>query len=237
MGTNHYFRKMICTLTVVRYPRWMGWAGVLSMALFRLPVWIHRKNAFRKLMGCGKNGTFDQRPDWRQWAVLEASDFAGLPTPGFLLAWWQFFRCEKWTLVMEPIEGHGTWDGKKVFGELPAKSGYEGRIGILTRATIRISKVTRFWKHVDPVAKRMADADGLVTSLGIGELPWIKQATFSIWESREQMKRFAYQMQEHAEVIRKTRTENWYSEDMFVRFRIISSNGNDTRKAPLPGKP
>jgi hypothetical protein len=82
----------------------------------------------------------------------------------------------------------------------------------------------------------MAGANGLITSLGIGEVPWIKQATFSIWENREQMKQFAYQMQQHAEVIGKTRRENWYSEDMFVRFRILSSTGSLHENDPLQGK-
>ncbi|MEL4383258.1 hypothetical protein, partial [Shewanella algae] len=58
--------------------------------------------------------------------------------PTFLLAWWRFFGCEKWELVLNPVEGHGYWDGKKVFGELPRKTDYEGPIAVLTRATIRL---------------------------------------------------------------------------------------------------
>ncbi len=246
---------MICTLTVVRYPKWMGWAGFLSMAIFRLPLWISKRNHFWKLMGCGRNGTFDKTPDWRQWAVLEVRSLESevwsekdnhnsslltpvprLQSPDFLLLWWKLFNCEKWTLELEPIEGHGTWDGKQCFGTLAKQTGYEGMIGILTRATIRLNKLNSFWRNVDAVAQQMAGANGFITSLGIGEVPFIKQATFSIWESREQMKQFAYQMQEHAEVIRKTRKENWYSEEMFVRFKIISSHGTLQGKDPLQRK-
>jgi len=43
-------------------------------------------------------------------------------------------------------------------------------------------------------------------------------------------------MQEHAEVIRKTHAEKWYSEEMFVRFRILSATGTLRGKSPLPGK-
>jgi hypothetical protein len=28
-------------------------------------------------------------------------------------------------------------------------------------------------------------------------------------------------MKEHAEVIKKTRQQKWYSEDMFTRFRVL----------------
>jgi heme-degrading monooxygenase HmoA len=100
------------------------------------------------------------------------------------------------------------------------KSDYEGKIVILTRATIRLSKLKSFWKNVDSIASQMANAKGFITSYGIGEIPWVKQATVSIWESKEDMKNFAYKMHNHAEVIKKTRQEKWYSEDMFVRFKI-----------------
>lgn len=237
------FSAMVSTLTIVRYPKWLGWAGFLSMAVFRLPLWLSKQNSFWKLMGSGRNGTFDIHPDWRQWAVLivwseESGAWNGRlnTTPGFLSAWWKFFGCEKWELVLEPIEGHGSWDGKKCFGELPKQTAYEGFIAVLTRATIRMKNLKDFWGDVNKVAIQMGGADGFITSLGIGEVPFIKQATFSIWESKAHMKQFAYQMQEHTEVIRRTRSENWYCEEMFVRFRILSSTGTLQGKSPLERK-
>lgn len=239
---------MICTITIVRYPKWMGWAGLLSMALFRLPLWFHKNIQFWKLMGSGRNGTFDMMPDWRQWAMLavwsnEYKVLDDLETknakpqiPNFLTNWWRFFHCEKWTIVLEPIEGHGTWDGKNCFGFIPKKTDYDGPIAILTRATIRFSKLQQFWSNVDVVAGQMTNAPGFITSFGIGEVPFIKQATFSIWESKEAMKIFAYQMKEHATVIQKTRKENWYSEEMFVRFKIISTEGKINGMNPLDRK-
>lgn len=225
---------MIATLSIVRYPHFLGWAGFLSMAFFRLPLWLSKKTKFYKLMGCGRNGTFDKTPDWRQWALLTIStnEEAGF-RPSFISAWWKFFGVEIWELQLEPIEGHGTWDGKTVFGDLPKQSSYEGAIGILTRATIRPSQLGRFWSHVDAIAQQMAGADGFITSVGIGEVPWIKQATFSIWESKEQMRQFAYKMKEHAEVVKKTHQEKWYSEDMFVRFKPLKSTGSLNGKLPF----
>ena len=236
---------MIATLTIVRYPRWMGWAGFISMALFRLPLWLNKKSSFWKLLGCGKNGTFDLMPDWCQWGLLEiwgsVPDENNTPnskhqTPNFILSWWKFFHCETGRFVLQPIEGHGTWDGKPCFGDLAKQTDYEGQIAVLTRATIRINKLIRFWKNVDSVAERMHSADGFITSIGIGEMPFIKQATFSIWESKMAMKQFAYQAQQHAEVIRKTRKENWYSEDMFVRFIVLEFSGTLSGKNPFKRK-
>lgn len=246
---------MISTLTIVRYPQWMGWAGFLSMAIFRLPLSFNPSVSFWKLMGCGKNGSFDKIPDLRQWAILTVTKKAALDSGistvelspdfqntktlygKFIAGWWKLFGCETWTLLLEPLEGHGFWDGKQPFGQLPKTSDYEGPVGILTRATIRLSKLSRFWSNVTAVANRMAGAKGFIGSVGIGEIPWIKQATFSLWESKDSMKLFAYQMQEHAAVINKTRKENWYSEEMFIRFKPIASFGSLNGVDPLKRKP
>jgi hypothetical protein len=92
---------------------------------------------------------------------------------------------------------------------------------VLTRATIRLNKLKYFWQNVAPVANAMSTAEGFITSYGVGEIPWIKQATFSIWENKKAMQNFAYGMKVHAEVIKKTKKQNWYSEEMFTRFRVM----------------
>lgn len=239
---------MPATLTILRYRKRFIPFALLAMALFRLPLLFNKKSSFYKLLGSGKNGTFDKKPDWQQWGILsvvrpqtiipelESKELLCQLYGSFIAKWIKFFNCETWTIILEPIEGHGQWDGKKVFGELPLKTEYEGQIAILTRATIRLSRLKNFWKHVDAVASQMAGAKGFVCSLGIGEIPWIKQATFSVWQSKEDMKNFAYQLKDHTEVIRLTRQEKWYSEDMFVRFIIIGSVGTIRGINPLQGK-
>jgi hypothetical protein len=223
------------SLIIVRYPRFFGWAGILSMALFRLPLWVNQSISFWKLMGSGKNGSFDKTPDWRQWALLLVNKKQEQSViPSFIAYWWILFKCEQWTIILEPIEGHGSWDGKQPFGELAKQTNYAGPICVLTRATIRIQKLHRFWSHVDAIAAQMAGAEGFISSVGIGEIPWIKQATFSIWTSKDAMKAFAYQMKDHAEVVVKTKKEKWYSEEMFVRFKPIDSFGS--LKGNLPFK-
>lgn len=227
---------MICIINVARYPKFLGWAGFLSMAVFRIPLLLNKEISFWKLMGSGRNGTFDIHPDWRQWAILMITPNSKPQTPNFIVGWHRFFNCETWTVQLEPLEGHGAWDGKQCFGTLPRESNYEGRIAVLTRATIRLRKLRNFWKNVPAVANRTAGAEGFIASLGIGEVPFIKQATFSVWESKAAMKTFAYKMQEHTGVIQKTRREDWYSEEMFVRFRIITSDGTLHGKNPLKEK-
>jgi hypothetical protein len=215
---------MNCVVTIVRYPKYMGYFGILSMALFHLPLMLNRKISFYKLLGCGKNGTFDIHPDWRQWAILTVSNEEFAISNWEFIGWYiNFFNCSTQTIVLKPVSSHGTWDGKKVFGEMPHMTNeIEGKIAVLTRATIRLSKLKSFWKNVPDVSSQMQDAKGLIASFGIGEIPLIKQATLSIWDNVESMKAFAYRMKAHQTVIQKTRKENWYSEEMFTRFEVIS---------------
>ncbi len=193
------------------------------MAIFRIPLFFNKNIQFYKLMGTGKNGTFDKVPDLSQWSILVTyNDEVTLEAQfgGFILKWFDLF-CKKQTIyILQPIEGHGFWDQKKVFGELPPTTDYEGQIAVLTRATIRLNKLRYFWENVAPIASQMVTADGFITSYGVGEIPWVKQATFSIWESKAAMKKFAYRMPQHKAVIQKTRKQNWYSEDMFTRFIV-----------------
>ncbi len=239
---------MQVTLTIIRYPPRYTYFALLAMALHRLPLWLNKNISFYKLMGCGRNGTFDKNPDWQQWGILAVhntdpdlnslhpSSIITILYGEFIGKWMRLFNCETWTIILSPIEGHGSWDQQQPFGPLAKQTSYNGPVAILTRATIRLSKLTAFWKNVQGVAVQMAGAPGFITSIGIGEMPFIKQATFSVWQDKESMKQFAYQLKEHTVVIQKTRKENWYSEDMFVRFIPLKTIGTINGTDPLAGK-
>ena len=134
-------------------------------------------------MGTGKNGTFDKVPDLSQWAILityEGNLTVKAQFGNFIVKWFDLF-CKKQTIyILKPIEGHGLWDRKKVFGNLPATTDYEGEIAVLTRATIRLNKLRYFWRNVAPIASQMSKTEGFKNSYGVGEVPWVKQATFSV---------------------------------------------------------
>ena len=225
---------MIVSLTVVRYRTILIPFALLAMAILRFPLMLNDKCSFWKLMGCGKNGTFDLNPDWQQWALLAVwNTKEDYHKSSFIHFWWNLFTYERWTIFMEPLISHGKWDSKEPFTNSKATGNFHGPIGVLTRATIRFNKLKSFWSNVEPVARLMEGSPGYITSVGVGEAPLFRQATFSVWENMESMKSFAYGSKEHAEVIRKTRQENWYSEELFARFQIISSYGCLNGKNPL----
>ncbi|MEO5944942.1 MAG: spheroidene monooxygenase, partial [Ferruginibacter sp.] len=61
---------MQVSLTIIRYRKIFVPFAFFAMAIFRLPLWLNKNISFYKLMGSGKNGTFDKTPDLQQWAIL-----------------------------------------------------------------------------------------------------------------------------------------------------------------------
>jgi hypothetical protein len=246
----------LAVLTLARYPTRHAIPALHSMPAFRLPLISNKKISFFKLLGCGRSGSFDIHPDWQQYGIFSVSDSRDIfPFDHdryetwkqeyygkFINGWWTFFGCETWTIILEPILSHGSWGGKEPFihdlqnRDLGGRGfGGETAVAVLTRATIRLSKARDFWKNVKPVQTQMAHAEGLMFSVGIGEMPFLRQATFSVWEDAEKMKKFAYSMQQHRDVIAKTRSRDWYSEEMFTRFRPLGKAGSLKGMDPIPG--
>jgi hypothetical protein len=223
--------KLRTLLLISRYPRRFIPFAFLSMAFFHFPLFLNRKIKFYKLMGSGKNGTFDIMPDFNQWAIMVFFHAEKYPEADvktlvgkFIIGWWRFFKTDTRYFLLEPYAGHGTWDGQSFVDTKNKIADPEGKIAVLTRATIRLSRLPHFWKAVPKTADKLEANKGFIYSIGIGEIPFIKQATFSVWESIEDMKAFAYKKMAHQDVIRRTRKESWYSEEMFLRFKILREN-------------
>ena len=229
---------MIVSLTIVRYRKRFIPFALLAMAIHRVPMYRQHGCTFWQLLGSGKNGTFDLNPDWQQWGLLAVwgtrDDFDRFYERSFITNWWNTLGVEKWTILCEPLQSHGRWDGKEPF-VVSGNESYNGPIAILTRATIRMNRLKNFWANVDEVSDLMRKASGYIFSLGIGERPFYKQATFSLWNNLDDAKAFAYGSTEHAEVIKKTRAEDWYSEELFARFKPIASMGTINNIDPLKG--
>ena len=183
-------------------------------------------------MGSGKNGTFDIIPDLHQWVILvniNALDSYDINRVNSILGsvfriWNRLFVKDLSYIFLRPLQGHGLWDGANPFSS-GIKSDANNKIATLTRATIRPSKLKAFWTRVAPVASTLSGAKGFSFSLGFGEIPWVKQATFSVWDTEEDLKHFAYTMKEHRNVIQSTRKEDWYSEELFFRFEVLAITG------------
>ena len=65
----------------------------------------------------------------------------------------------------------------------------------------------------------------MIYTKGIGEVPVVQMATFSLWKNFNAVKEFAYKSKEHKEAMRKTRKNKWYKEELFSRFHPYKSLG------------
>ena len=101
------------------------------------------------------------------------------------------------------------------------KTNVNNKIGVITRGKIKLSKQLEFWLNVSSASDSIKNADGVEFYKGIGELPLLSQATFSVWKNHKAISDFAYKNKAHSEIIKKTRERKWYSEDLFARFEII----------------
>jgi hypothetical protein len=127
---------------------------------------------------------------------------------------------------MKPRQAKGLWSGGNPFIVSKDLDEANPLIAVITRATIRTSKLLKFWRYV-PTSQRPIEqgCEGLIYTKGVGEAPLVQMATFSLWENIEALKNYAYKSPEHQVAIQKTRQIDWYKEEMFVRFQPYRSIG------------
>lgn len=183
---------------------------------------------FSKLLGSGGMKGFSIFPNWGLYGLLCVWDSAAVAQDFFshhaIFLDFKSKSISHQNIFLNPLSSHGKWDGQNPFANPKQKT--EGKIAVITRGKIRLSKLWKFWHFVRPASRDMEGKEGLIFSVGIGELPLIQQATFSIWENTEKMMQYAYKSPQHTQAIQKTRELGWYSEELFARFAIISTEGN-----------
>lgn len=223
------------TLTFFRFARWPArlWAfammGLARPAMARVPG-----IGFWKLCGSGVGEGFTPLPNTGVYAILATWPDAETARRAIDIA--PVFRryraqaSESWTVFLSPLTVRGVWSGETPFESAPSHG--TGALAALTRATIRPRALWRFWQH-EPDISRVIGADpSVMFKIGIGEIPWLHQITFSIWPNAETMTNFA-RTGPHAEAIRAVREGGMFSEELYARFAVLSDSGSWNGASPL----
>jgi hypothetical protein len=215
--------KQVTSITFFRFttPRSMIWAFFM-MQFARAPLRKVKGLERFFLMGTGKKG-FSPNPDWSTYALLqiwnsqEEADYYFSSHP--LYSSYVRNSEEILRVMMRNIKAHGAWNGINPFQKSSQLDPENPYIAAITRATIKTRFQLKFWRAV-PYAQRFLDTTtALKFTKGIGEVPFRNMATFSIWESEEDLRQFAYTDKHHKKAIAQTKSLNWYSEELFSRFQ------------------
>ncbi|MEL6638179.1 MAG: DUF3291 domain-containing protein [Bacteroidota bacterium] len=230
-------KTQITTVTFFRYAGWGKklWA-LAQMQRATAPLQQIGGLEFFKLMGSGAGEGFSLRPDFSTYCLFAIWEEEAAARRFFAQS--ELFQrfCQQseqqWTLYLVAQRAKGLWAGAQPFRPVPDFRP-AGPLIVLTRATIHWRRLREFWQHVPQSSEAIQRAEGVLFTKGVGELPWVQQATVSVWESAAAMRTFAYRNGVHQRIIKKTKERQWYSEELFAGFALIGEEGEWTG-APRP---
>lgn len=181
---------------------------------------------FFKMMGTGADRGFSMFPNFSAYLMLCVFDSEEAALEFKQTEFYQSYlknSIEYLELALTNIKVHGRWSGKTPFEEAAVEFTENTPIAVITRASIKPAQLWRFWFKVPKVAHDIKEKS--LFAIGMGEIPLLEQATFSIWKNKAAMMDWAYQ-QKHKQVIKATKVHDWYSEELFSRFVITNVSGS-----------
>ncbi len=190
--------------------------------------------AFSRVLGTGRGADTGPSADLRRTGLFAVWD-SEADLDRFLAAapraWAQV--AERYDVRLRGIGGHGTWRGTAVLAGLE-RGDDRGPIAVVTRADVRAAAWRRFRAAGPAVSRELQGAPGLLAVAGVGELPIGRLGTFSLWSDVDAVTAFA-RSPAHADVVRRTRAERWYGEELFARFEPFGASGTWDGRDPLGG--
>lgn len=228
------------SLTLFRFEKWSTRLWVLGqMGAARLSFMRMSEVGFWKLCGSGTGEGFTPTPNTAVWAILatwpDATTARRVIDQAPVYRRWRRRASESWTILLEPTSARGVWAGVAPFTVGDTKA-HQGPVVALTRATMRLSTFLRFWRRVPDISNVIGQDPNVIFKIGIGEVPLLHQVTFSIWPNTETMAHFARGDGPHGRAIAAVRSEGWFREELYARFRILDDWGTWGGVSPLARK-
>lgn len=193
---------------------------------------------FVKQCGTGTGEGFTPRPNLGVYTILATwpdparAEAATWEAPVFDA--YRTRAAESWTVFMRPTRATGRWAGVAPFDAQPAERETPEPLAVLTRATVKLKHVARFWRRVPRISDAIGANQDVLFKIGMGERPWTNQVTFSIWPDRPSMAAFAHAAGPHKSAVEQVRAGDWFNEELYARFEVSGWRGQWLGRPPLP---
>jgi spheroidene monooxygenase len=206
----------------------MGAARLSFMAMPEVGFW--------KLCGSGMDEGFTPIPNTAVWASLATWPSEDIARDRVAHApvyrRWRDRSDEDYTLFLSPASARGKWSGTEPFSV--EDTTLDGPVAALTRASVKPSVIRSFWGRTPAIQDVIRDDPNVMFKIGIGEVPWLHQVTFSIWPDTRTMAEFARRKDgPHAKAIQAVRDGAWFKEELYARFRVLGAVGQWEGADPL----
>ena len=181
---------------------------------------------FCKVLGSGFEGGFSTKPSLTKqgfFCVFDTSHNAEIfQQSAPIVKAYSSHANEFFVATLYPYSSRGSWSGFSMDKLSPPP--VNEPIASLTRASIRPFKAMQFWAKAKPAEQAIKEAAGAILTAGLGEAPYFRQATFTIWENLKSIDEYA-QSGAHLSAIKAAYGEDYFSESMFTRFKVGSASG------------
>ena len=203
--------------------RLWGWSRIVKG-----PLKLRSLNQLRfsKVLGSGFDGGFGLRPSasrqglFAVFSSLRAAD--EFVADSDVMHGYREHSSECCVLKLRVWSCRGSWDGQTLAPSIAPPDG--GPVAALTRASIALRKAPAFWRHAPASQTALEAAPGCQLAVGLGEAPFLRQATFTLWDSVAAMDAYA-RSGPHLEAIKAAAKEQYFTESMFARFVTLSVQG------------
>ena len=189
---------------------------------------------FTKVMGSGHQGGFSLRPSATHQGlicVFDHADNADTFVNGPWFAAYQERAKQCMASVLAITSCKGAWDGRAwevTSSEQLGRYAFDAvlpNMAAITRASIRPAKAVAFWRYAPAAQADLSKAPGCQVAMGLGEAPLVRQCTFSVWENTQAMLDYAH-TGAHQQAIAAAYKNDFFSESMFLRMRVLRTVGD-----------
>jgi spheroidene monooxygenase len=202
-------------------------SGILRLMFARLGLWKTPGLKFYKHMGSGKNGGFSIHPSGSHQALFcvfqDITSLEQFYKSSRLIRWYRANAKDFFSVKMKAYSIKGQWSG--FAPDITVATPSAGPIVSITRASIKPLYCLPFWRKQPAAEISLEQSAGCIIAAGVGEAPFFRQATFTIWESQAAMDQYA-RRGAHQDAIRASLSGHYFSESMFSRYIPFDADGS-----------